>query len=220
MGTYDGKEFCQPVACMSVRRNIPCPIVPWTERDVYALSSAQFVSLLHDLGLILASGLYPCIPSEWSAKILYDVAFLLGHIDPHKLDFDQSRLYTKPDEGISCDPIFDRSKGKFVDGQYNSKGSSQKDNEFINSFTLKLQSLVRTYGDLSRKLNRPSLCCLAILIVVCCSGWNSSRQTECACHLMKEKNPILVRLTSIDQPTRTDHSWNRFQWKKCLLTKK
>ena len=91
MGTYDVKEFCHPVACLSVRQNIPCPIVPWTEKEVYALRSARFVSVLHGLGLLAdtpPTGYYPCIPSEWSANILYDVALLLGHIDAQKLDLD------------------------------------------------------------------------------------------------------------------------------------
>ena len=117
MGSYHGKEFCQPVACLSVRQNIPCPIVPWTEKEVYALRSARFVSVLHGLGLLVdtpQTGYYPCIPSEWSANILYDVALLLGHIDAQKLDFDQSHLLPKPNEQSNCDPIFDLFKKLFV----------------------------------------------------------------------------------------------------------
>lgn len=101
-----------------MRQNIPCLIVPWTEREVYALRSERFFSLLNGLGLLAPTpqaGFYPCIPSQWSANILYDVALIFGPIDEKNLDFDLSLLTKAEVEQRNPSPLFDPTE-KSLDG--------------------------------------------------------------------------------------------------------
>ena len=82
--------------------NCSSPIVPWTEAEASALRSELFLSLLDRLGLLPSTPLtlYPRIPREWSANVIYSVALLLGPIDKQRVDFDQTRL-SKIDRPLS-----------------------------------------------------------------------------------------------------------------------
>ena len=82
--------------------NCSCPIVPWTEVEASALRSELFLSFLDRLGLLPSTplALYPRIPREWSANVIYSVALLLGPIDKQRVDFDLTRL-SKIDRPLS-----------------------------------------------------------------------------------------------------------------------
>lgn len=93
LGTYDGQNYCNPIACLSLRKNLPCPIVPWTEVEASALRSNRFFYLLQQLGLLPVSrdaGFYPCIPHDWSPDILFKIALIFSPIDQKMVDFDLS----------------------------------------------------------------------------------------------------------------------------------
>lgn len=91
LGTYIGQEFRNPIASLSLKMNVSCPIVPWTEIEASALRSDLFLILLHRLGLLPPApqtGLYPRIPREWSSDTLYSVALFFGPVEQQKVDFD------------------------------------------------------------------------------------------------------------------------------------
>ncbi|XP_057372867.1 protein timeless-like [Daphnia carinata] len=91
LGTYIGQEFRNPIASLSLKMNVSCPIVPWTEIEASALRSDLFLILLHRLGLLPPApqtGLYPRIPREWSSDTLYSVALSFGPVEQQKVDFD------------------------------------------------------------------------------------------------------------------------------------
>lgn len=93
LGTYDGQEFRYPIACLSLKMNVACPMVPWSEVEALGLRSELFLYLLHRLGLLPVAphgGLYPRIPREWSADALYSVALFFGPVDQGRVDFDLS----------------------------------------------------------------------------------------------------------------------------------
>lgn len=99
LGTYSGQEFRNPIACLSLKMNVPCPVVPWTEVEASALRSDLFLFLLHRTGLLLPTptvGIYPRIPREWTADALYSVALFFGPVEQQKVDFDLNRV-TKVD---------------------------------------------------------------------------------------------------------------------------
>lgn len=91
LGTYIGEEFRNPIASLSLKMNVSCPIVPWTEMEASALRSDIFLILLHRLGLLPPApqtGLYPRIPREWSSDTLYSVALSFGPVEQQNVDFD------------------------------------------------------------------------------------------------------------------------------------
>lgn len=94
LGTYAGLEFRHhPVTCLSVRMNVSCPIIPWTEAEASALRSETFLCLLDHVGFfpVTAQGvLYPRIPREWSADTAFNIALLFGPISQEMVDFDMS----------------------------------------------------------------------------------------------------------------------------------
>ena len=95
LGTYAGQEFRHAIICLSLKMNVPCPIVPWTELEASALQSQLFLYFLDRAGLFPYSSqpfLYPRIPRNWSADVLYSVALLFGPVDQQRVDFDLSRV--------------------------------------------------------------------------------------------------------------------------------
>ncbi len=95
LGTYTGKEFCNPVVCLSLKLNVSCPVVPWTESEASALRSGLFRILLQRIGLILPVNnfvLYPRIPRKWSADEVYSVALIFGPVGQKQVDFDLARV--------------------------------------------------------------------------------------------------------------------------------
>ncbi|XP_046461857.1 protein timeless-like isoform X1 [Daphnia pulex] len=93
LGTYNGQEFRNPIASLSRKMKVSCPIIPWTEVEASALRSDLFLFLLHRLGLLPPvphAGLYPRIPPEWSTDTIFSVALSFGPIDQQKVDFDLS----------------------------------------------------------------------------------------------------------------------------------
>lgn len=95
LGTYAGQEFRHAIICLSLKMNVPCPIVPWTELEDSALRSQQFLHLLHRVGLFPDSyqpSIYPRIPRHWSADVLYSVALIFGPVHQQRIDFDLSRV--------------------------------------------------------------------------------------------------------------------------------
>ena len=91
MGIYSDKEFHHPITCLSIKLNVACPVVPWTEMEASALSSQPFRFFLHKLGLFPSTPhaeIYPRIPLEWSADTLYCVALSLGPVVQQQVDFD------------------------------------------------------------------------------------------------------------------------------------
>ena len=81
--------------CLSLKMNVSCPIVPWTELEASALRSPLFLCLLHRVGLFpnsRRSFLYPRIPHKWSSDILYSVALLFGPVHQERVDFVLSRV--------------------------------------------------------------------------------------------------------------------------------
>ena len=95
LGTYTGQEFRNPIACLSLKMNVSCPMVPWTEVEATALRSELFLFLLHRMGLLPPAphnALYPRIPHEWSADALYSVALFLGPVNQQNVDFDLTRV--------------------------------------------------------------------------------------------------------------------------------
>ncbi len=91
LGTYVGQEFRNPIASLSLKTNMPCPIIPWTEEESSALNSDLFHFLMFQTGLIppaSCDSVYPCIPREWSADTVYKVALVFGNIEQQNIDFD------------------------------------------------------------------------------------------------------------------------------------
>ncbi|XP_046460181.1 protein timeless-like isoform X2 [Daphnia pulex] len=102
LGTYDGQNFCNPIACLSRRKKISCPIVPWTEDEASALRSEIFVCLLQQLGLLPSAfhdqGFYPCIPYNWSPDTVFRVALIFSPIEQTMVDFDLSLVINNTTE--------------------------------------------------------------------------------------------------------------------------
>lgn len=116
LGTYNGEEFRNPIACLSLKMNVSCPMVPWTEVEASGLRSELFLFLLHRMGLLPRAphaALYPRIPREWSADSLYSVALFFGPIDQQKVDFDLSRV-NKIELPIPISPVDLPMDGKFI----------------------------------------------------------------------------------------------------------
>ncbi|KAI9557987.1 putative TIMELESS/TIM-1 protein [Daphnia sinensis] len=93
LGTYAGQEFRHPITCLSLKMNVSCPIVPWTEVEASALRSETFLYLLDRVGLFPCSTqgtLYPRIPREWSADTVFSVALIFGPVSQEVVDFDLS----------------------------------------------------------------------------------------------------------------------------------
>lgn len=91
LGTYVNEEFRNPVACLSLKMRLPCPIIPWTEVQASALNSNLFRLLLHRMGLLTSVAQtvpFPRIPFAWSAETLYRAALFLGPVDSQNIDFD------------------------------------------------------------------------------------------------------------------------------------
>ncbi|XP_045025531.1 protein timeless isoform X4 [Daphnia magna] len=91
LGTYVNEEFRNPVACLSLKMRLPCPIIPWTEVQASALNSNLFRLLLHRIGLqtsVAQTVPFPRIPFAWSAETLYRAALFLGPVDSQNIDFD------------------------------------------------------------------------------------------------------------------------------------
>ena len=112
LGTYSGREFYNPVACFSLKINVPCPVIPWTEVEASAMHSDLFFSFLHRLGLLPSSsgaGVYPCIPREWTIDILFRVALIFGPINQQIVDFNLSLVTSTPVQGIDVNPILNQS---------------------------------------------------------------------------------------------------------------
>lgn len=95
MGMYSDNEFRHPITCLSLKLNVACPIVPWTEAEASALNSKPFSFFLRQLGFIPSTphaGIYPRIPLEWSPDTLYRVALSLGPVAQQHVDFDLNCL--------------------------------------------------------------------------------------------------------------------------------
>ncbi|XP_046633334.1 protein timeless-like isoform X2 [Daphnia pulicaria] len=108
LGAYDGQEFRHLIACISLKMNLSCPIVPWTEVEASALRSELFLLLLHHIGLIPPAPhafLYPRIPFEWSANTLYSFALFFGPVLQQEVDFDLTRV-SKVELPIPNSPVF------------------------------------------------------------------------------------------------------------------
>ncbi|EFX80828.1 putative TIMELESS/TIM-1 protein [Daphnia pulex] len=108
LGTYDGQNFCNPIACLSHRKKISCPIVPWTENEASALRSEIFVCLLQQLGLLPSifrdPGFYPCIPYNWSPITVFRKALVFSPIEQTMVDFDLSLVINRTDKSNPCPP--------------------------------------------------------------------------------------------------------------------
>lgn len=121
LGTYNGQEFRNPIASLSRKMKVSCPIIPWTEVEASALRSDLFLFLLHRLGLlppIPHAGLYPRIPPEWSTDTIYSVALSFGPIDQQKVDFDLS-LVSKVELPIPSSLAEMPADGQFDDFEEN-----------------------------------------------------------------------------------------------------
>ena len=108
LGAYDGQEFRHLIACISLKMDSSCPIVPWTETEASALRSELFLLLLHHIGLIPPAPhafLYPLIPLEWSADTLYSFALFFGPVLQQEVDFDLTRV-SKVELPIPNSPVF------------------------------------------------------------------------------------------------------------------
>ena len=118
LGTYAGQEFRQPIACLSIKMNTACPIVPWTEMEANGLRSEAFLFLLHRLGLLLPGGspvgLYPRIPFHWDTDTLYSVALLLGPVDQERVDFDLALVRKVQAPFVSADVTMEGQSFLFV----------------------------------------------------------------------------------------------------------
>lgn len=103
LGTYLGNEFKQPIACLSYKSNMACPMVPWTCVQASALRSKLYLYLLHRMGLLPdnSAGIYPRIPAEWDADTLYSVALFLGKVEASDVDFDLHQVH-QVDLPIPC----------------------------------------------------------------------------------------------------------------------
>jgi hypothetical protein len=112
LGIYAGREFYNPVACFSLKINVPCPIIPWTEVEASAMHSDIFFSFLQRLGLLPSTsgaGVYPCIPREWNIDILFRVALIFGPINQQMVDFNLSLVTSTPVQGIDGNPFLNQS---------------------------------------------------------------------------------------------------------------
>jgi timeless protein len=118
LGTYVGQEFRNPIASLSLRTNMPCPIIPWTEEESFALKSDLFHSLMFQIGLIpptSCDSVYPCIPREWSADTVYKVALVFGNVDQQNIDFDLACVCKSELNNRVAGSLFDISTdGKFL----------------------------------------------------------------------------------------------------------
>ncbi|EFX80829.1 putative TIMELESS/TIM-1 protein [Daphnia pulex] len=116
LGTYVGQEFRNPIASLSLRTNMPCPIIPWTEEESFALNSDLFHSLIFQIGLIpptSCDSVYPCIPREWSADTVYKVALVFGNVDQQNIDFDLACVCKSQLNNRAVGPLFDISTDGF-----------------------------------------------------------------------------------------------------------
>jgi hypothetical protein len=103
LGTYDGRNFYNPIACLNLKKKVSCPIVPWTEVEATGLRSNRFFCLLQKLGLLPISreaGFYPCIPHNWSPNVMFRVALIFGPIDQTMVDFDISLVTNETEQSL------------------------------------------------------------------------------------------------------------------------
>lgn len=130
LGTYAGQEFRHAIICLSLKMNVPCPIVPWTELEDSALRSRHFLHLLYRVGLFpdsyQPSHHYPRIPRHWSADVLYSVALIFGPVHQQRIDFDLSRVrpikLNIPDSAVDL-----QSDGQNNRQMFNNPASNQSD---------------------------------------------------------------------------------------------
>ena len=91
------------MACLSLKMNVPCPLIPWTEVEASALLSKPFKLLLHRIGLLQfdpQTAIFPRIPLEWSVETIFSVALLFGPVEQKQVNFSLNRV-TKVELPIS-----------------------------------------------------------------------------------------------------------------------